>query len=137
MREIKFRAWDGNKIIGTYNDRQTFALDFSGNLFSYGHGNAPFPHYVQEDLVLMQLTGLRDKNGTPIYEDDIVKTENGIYQVSWNQLHCAWCLFGLHGGMEREIIADWITDEGKTPKRWEKSQWEVIGNVFENPELLK
>ena len=123
MRQIKFRAWDkNNKKMIFSNDMQKLEIGI----------------YIQDfNQELMQFTGLKDKNGKEIYEGDIVKISNKSYKIEWNQLHCSWGLFGLKGGMERDITADWINDDGTTPKRWEVKYYEVIGNIYENPELIE
>lgn len=85
---------------------------------------------------VMQYTGLKDKNGTEIYRGDIVNTPNGIYKVEWNQLHCSWGLF-TDSGQSKNMLADWVNEDGSTPNQWENKSLEVIGNIYENPELLE
>jgi hypothetical protein len=68
MREIKFRAWDGEKMIFP-SDPDTYSKFVRGELVCPG-------------VILMQYTGLEDKNGKEIYEGDIVRGIKGdIYQV--------------------------------------------------------
>ncbi len=68
-----------------------------------------------EDKPLMQFTGLLDKNGKEIYEGDIVK-----FPDNHNQ----------------EIKFDEMTTSFTYGQRWNVKAVEVIGNIYENPELL-
>ena len=110
MREIKFRAWDKkNKIM---IDPEMLEGLF-GNMKS-----------DDGQTILMQYTGLKDKNGVEIYEDDVVKykfTNTLIIPVTWHQ----W---------EEEMS----TGVGfYFPWFFEKDDIEVLGNIYQNPELLK
>lgn len=77
-----------------------------------------YPYIV--DAIIMQYTGLKDKNGKEIYEGDIVDTENGIYEVLWYG-EGACFRFHILGSLESPLNYDDI---------------KVIGNIYENPELL-
>lgn len=118
MREIRFRAWDKKhkKMAEVYTlgltgiEHTTICTD--GQLYS-GCG--------KDDIELMQFTGLKDKNGKEIYEGDIVRCGDYVEDAdAWNE----W---------EREVTWDeengsWLGIDGERN--------EVIGNIYENPELL-
>ena len=78
----------------------------------------------RNSLFVEEFTGLKDKNGTEIYEGDIIKGNKGIYFIQWNDY------FACFNAIDRD----------KKYFELRKSlmlKTEVIGNVFENPELLK
>lgn len=121
MREIKFRAW--SKKSKTIRD----------NIFDVRLGN-------DEDYELMQFTGLKDKNGKEIYEGDIVKDKEGIiWQVYWTM--GAFSIFCDTHNLSKSLKLK-IKDKTKEDEDIEilNAWWvgvEVIGNIYENPELLK
>jgi len=102
MREIKFRAWE------YLNKEKTRGqmIDF----FPYAGDGVK-----RDDIVLMQFTGLKDKNGKEIYEGDVV----------WD----------LGRSLEVKIPNFFVEnfDDGDFRKN---GTGEVIGNIYENPELL-
>jgi uncharacterized phage protein (TIGR01671 family) len=147
-REIKFRAWDNHNkkwLLGyEYPNLGGFSL-FGGCVlmgewenvatsFLFGkNGLAP------EDLKIMQYTGLKDKNGKEIYEGDIYRYNSSAtnYQVMF--VGGAFC-----GGISEDSCAPigWRgSDDREDGDLYEdyyyKKHLEVIGNIYENPELLK
>ena len=139
-REIKFRAWHLTKSImaevewlrwdGTIH--VNYKVGESKDGFFFG-GNNVGADWQRDDYELMQFTGLKDKNGKEIYESDILKLQ---YPLN----------YGYGGIHNKEIIVTisfesgcfWFTGEGYTDCNWHfYNEYEVIGNIYENPELLK
>lgn len=119
MREIKFRAWDGKKMhyqvrFGGVKD----GIPLSPSVWDEKIGWT----ILSENPVLeiMQFTGLYDKNSKEIYEGDIVKhaTDEGVYKVIFED-----------GGFYVLSSYDFQTIN--------EYPLEVIGNIYENPELLE
>ena len=154
MREIKFRAWDKktkkmravNSIVFHYEE-ECFDFDNSRlpkvvNLWGKDiiEDKAIVLHREIKDVELMQYTGLKDKNGKEIYEGDIVKTydaqgnESCIAQILWADygLNDGWCSKGIKSLIEYDKRLFEI-GFGKSDAR----DCEVIGNKFDNPELLE
>lgn len=99
---------------------------------SWGEGGALeyVEHYgwtdmpVGPDYILMQCTGLKDSKGTEIYEGDVIRTMNAdmlLRAVVWHEPTATYHLNGYPLGL---IL-------GGT------GEYEVVGNIYENPELLK
>ena len=128
MREIKFRAWDkGLKRMIYLSEPTVENDDFSGIVFKLrDYFVSAFSSDRIEDVELMQYTGLKDKNGREIYEGDIVKGTGKnpiIYVVEW---------LDSYGGFA-------FVDKEKAIPAYEflVNFCEVIGNIYENPELLE
>ncbi len=84
MRTIKFRAWDGQKMIDNWL------------VMKQEHTQTVVTQRSVAGLVPMQFTGLLDKNGKEIYESDILETGTGHHlTVEWNEACGMWTLDGL------------------------------------------
>lgn len=85
-----------------------------------------------EDLVLMQSTGLKDKNGKEIFEGDILacKTDDEVINLNifWDEEHALF-MFESKKYNEQEPLAE-LVENNTYP-------FEIIGNIYENPELLE
>ena len=140
MREIKFRCW--NK----HNRKECAMLSWEkllSDMYTFKFATQD----KEESHILMQFTGLKDKNEKEIYEGDILKTNFGDYEVIFGK----GCAFGVL--VERE------TGFGEYPHEIEERFYElntendaffgvdndcksfhvieVIGNIYENPELTE
>ena len=156
MSEIKFRAWEKSykrmskvieikwkeehlyhqiftqAIVNNKRIDDSYTYDFSG---------------VSNGIVLMQYTGLKDKNGVEIYEGDIVVQDGYIWfyegkpnyrgTVEW--IYSQWQVIAHCVNPDNRGISDGmnygLNDEGFD--EGENSDWEVIGNIHDNPELVE
>jgi uncharacterized phage protein (TIGR01671 family) len=140
--EIKFRAWDNVKnkmyFLGE-SDEVVFAFESNG-IVATDITEHDWGFKILEHLKYMQSTGLKDKNSNEIFEGDIVeftwfdyvgsdtqfkglvKYRSGLYEI-WKNDKTEF--FGSDGPFILNHV--WLQDE----------EFEVIGNIYENPELLK
>ena len=97
-----------------------------------GDGFGPYSQnfFMRSDLELMQFTGLLDKNGKEIYEGDIVKdSEEKLLTIEWDAHHVAF--------VASDRWMEWLRGYGNSGNPYEARQCEIIGNIYENPELIK
>lgn len=125
-REIKFRAWNKKeKYMEIVDDLQMFSNDLSIGI--------PSKDYFlrKDDVELMQYTGLHDKNGKEIYEGDVVycQTKYGkakaIIKFIDGKFAAYWNSALTHPENGHHIACYEIN-----------KRFEVIGNIYDNPELL-
>lgn len=119
MREIKFRAWDGQDtmIYFDFNSiRHDGLIDWNENKYSDTGGGL----YI-DNCNVMQYTGLQDKTGRDIFDGDIVETDTeNIVSIKYNNDFGAYQAGGFP----------------LTKRDIEELNIEIIGNIYENPELL-
>jgi len=145
MREIKFRAWD--LISGTMRHVSVIEFDAAGEICNVAlpgpalnTKNGQYARFEErengDDLILRQYTGLKDKNGKEIYVGDIFE-----------------CMYARDGHTDHHYVVEYSSDETgfvliRTGEPCAQTQvhqkvrdhagWcgKIIGNVYENPELL-
>ena len=133
-REILFRAKSvssGNWVYGNYIHSKRFSG--CSNEYRIHEQDSGIESDIDQESV-GQFTGLKDKNGTKIFENDIVSFKRGIgnwsektmttnHVVSWDDTVSRFSL-----GTEKESI------KFRSHSRYE---YEVLGNIFDNPEILE
>lgn len=121
MRELKFRVWCKDK---KQWERDSCFISRNGTLVEI-RTTGEIKKYNKQNHIVMQYTGIKDKDGKEIYEGDILEKDNQRFKVKWGcsepsffaltkETHCnCYSVYGLaaHGAV-------------------------VTGNIYENPELL-
>lgn len=133
MRTIKFRAWDEKlkrwEVWGLPEDAGYIAGRFNKT-------NATKSGRRFSSSTLTQFTGLLDKNGNEIYEGDVVKytRANNLPDDKWPHAQITW--LNKHGVADTARFV--LQDENAYQDLPSFTAWiEVIGNIYENPEMLK
>ncbi len=144
MREIKFKAWDksNKKFILPVPDLvywSTSKIDKKNKSFeidSIETSKKDLAWSINNNLILLQFTGLKDKHGKEIYEGDIIRKEVTILGTE-EMRRFTFKIYFEWG----QVIGEGLTEDAlgklveKRPIRF-PSQFQVIGNIYENPELL-
>lgn len=128
-RELKFRIWD--KKESEYMCLGATGIDaLTGEVVDYYWDATTLE---KEDYIIEQYTGLKDKNGKEIYEGDIIEVETCIdeeeittYEVYWDEDTLEYALRTIKGINYDSCIGE-----------LSQSATKIIGNIHENPELLK
>lgn len=122
-REIKFRAWDGERL------RNVGAIGWIDEELDY-ISTSKYSGEVDEDIVIMQYTGLKDKYGIEIFEGDVLAFEDDEFK--WIVKYEYDSFFAVGGEHYRgEGLMEFYD--------WHEKRLDVVvrGNIYENPELLK
>ena len=132
MKEIKFRAWNGNHMY--YDDLTVVGPDMGFNALIAKTGKT---------FNLMQYTGLKDKSGKEIYEGDVVLFVEDVI-VETIEGHNRTEPEGNIGSVNFKKGAYYIQTPGNTndfyswgEQRFSWEELEIIGNIYENPELIE
>ena len=116
MREIKFRAWDSvtQEISYVWDMTDILSLEYVDDEFRESD--------YRNEITFLQYIWLKDKNGKEVYEWDIFKKDNTIWDIRWNDYHMCYNMYYFYG---LDDVVDSLRD------------FEIIWNIYENPELLE
>lgn len=139
-REIIFRGkslvtneWVYGSLVKVGNESHIAGfdeVDLDGHHLSYCSDR---PVFTKQGTIC-QFTGLQDKNEKEIYEDDIMQItttlDKYLFKVTWNEELGAWCLM-MKGDIKEgtKPLGEWLGEY--------RDKIEVIGNVYDNPELME
>jgi uncharacterized phage protein (TIGR01671 family) len=130
-RKIKVRVW--SKPLERFLTKDEWFLDFDGDLHFIEYdedSNQYWPDRVpEENYVVQQYTGILDKNGVEIAEGDIIQYQDGSHQAPFYD----------------KVVVEWVSEnDGWVYSGWkfcdnflQGGEFQVVGNLLENPELLK
>ena len=123
----KFRAWTEEGKVMYYD-----VYPFKDDTLLLSYDEIAFDEVPASDFILMQSTGLKDKNGKEIFEGDIVKYEAGCNTVTEEVAYDKnFAGFGVRDANTDIIFTFWELAEDI-----DLISLEVVGNIYENPELL-
>tara|TARA_R110000772_G_scaffold249530_2_gene363818 strand:+ start:14864 stop:15253 length:390 start_codon:yes stop_codon:yes gene_type:complete len=128
MRDIKFRAWDEKK-----KEWLDFSAEFRRAISFDGKVYSGLYDCCLDNVVIQQFTELKDVKGTEIYEGDIVKLKKPSGKIVVDEVVFGDMTMGLNTGFGAK--SGEYGYEGEDFVYLDKS--EIIGNIFENPELLE
>lgn len=122
----KFRAWTEEGKVMYYD-----VYPFKNDTLLLSYDEIAFDEVPASDFILMQYTGLRDKNGREIYDGDVVRYEccfeSYVEEVIYDDKHCN---FGTIDKDEKTFSFDALISD------FDVDCFEVVGNKYENLELL-
>lgn len=124
---LKIRVWDKRKnkyikdfVFNFINKSPYITVEYFDNEYSYIHT------FEENEIIIEQCIGLKDKNSKLIYENDFIQAENGnIYLIEWCQEKL--------GFVARTNSPDDVLESLDISS----CKWEVVGNIHENPDLLE
>lgn len=136
MSLLQFRAW--NKKTQSFIDYGDLVLDLrSGKIYAGDIGLVESTIDVTDQIELMQSTGMKDKNGVEIFEGDVVlvSVQNGFDYLD-NKVCIVKNSIG-HSGLVCATVDEYLEYRIFNTELFEEYTYEVIGNIYENSELLE
>lgn len=147
MKTIKFRVWD--KKIKQWIEYGDIFIDEEGEVYLIEERTWAYQSYmhkenITEQVEIMQYTGLKDKNGKEIYEGDLIKKKfkdreigefYAVGQVVFGHWYAGFTVpYNYHGYNKLERLSNSCDKDGWVVAN---RDMEVIGNIYENPELTE
>ncbi|MGV6816145.1 MAG: YopX family protein [Thiotrichales bacterium] len=124
MAQMKFRAWQDNQML----IQQTPGI----------YGTKAFLDKLYEDCDLMQATGFRDRNSTEIFDGDVLESAKGRFLIGYKDGAFIRTTIFIYGEQGEKIPMERILDPIHTLyNTLSLHTCLIIGNRFENPELLQ
>lgn len=140
MREIKFRVWDkeSKNLINPFHG-DFFCIDEEGAVYKEISSNYDELELIDvtENVEIMQCIGLKDKNCNDIYEGDILCDENEetkekcLFEVRYAPARASFVAYDLPSRFVKAI------KDLRPLSMYSCSKLEIVGNIYENPELLE
>ena len=134
----KFRAYDGGSLSRMYQPDEVMVG--GGNIWIIDEDSVAGDWIVNNDLHLMQSTGLLDKNGKEIFEGDVISRSSGMPSV----VKFGKWIYEEDFGYKIKNIGFHLNSSYDDDERFQamdyediRKNYEIIGNVYENPELLE
>ena len=121
----KFRAWDSGSLCRMYQPEEVMVG--GGDIWIHDEDFDAGEWIVNNDLHLMQSTGLKDLNGVEIFEGDIVRFFDSLYTVFYDIKEGSYRLKPHDDRWVVDYMSNFSSEES----------FEVVGNIYENPELLE
>lgn len=126
---FNFKIWDKKNKVFIYDFHLLSEAEDGFMYFDRSNRDYVVEHNDNNDYIILQSTGLVDKKGKEVFEGDVIKFD-GKYTKAKRLIR--------YSEKEGRLVAcytDFVYDYCDFNKDW-ISQWEVIGNIYENPELL-
>jgi uncharacterized phage protein (TIGR01671 family) len=128
-RIFRFRVWDkSNKQFCASIRSPLCLMDFTSNIYG---DLMPCSPYNPDECVIQQCLGIRDKNNQEIYEGDIVKIKETTGFILWDNNRVGFVLSRIDGQSSQVFLSSLLCGNSIPVVV------EVIGNVFENSNLIK